>query len=97
MMTVLVQAFGLLVAESTQVSSEEEGSIKRKCVSHGAGGMLTVLYLGMGAAVLLGAEAIVTGLMHVLKSLCLSPFLGMVGLIHFPASLLAGELLLHSS
>ena len=31
--TVLVKAFGLLVAESTQVSSEDEGLMERKWAS----------------------------------------------------------------
>ena len=60
-MTFLVQNVGLLGAESTQVSSEEECLMERKWASHGAGMMLTFLYLELGAGVLMGAEAIVTG------------------------------------
>ena len=81
--TVLVKAFGLLVAESTQVSSEDEGLMERKWMSRGAGAMLTFLQLGTG--VLMGIGATVTGCMHVPKLPGLSPFLGMVTLLYFPA------------
>lgn len=81
--TVLVKAFGLLVAESTQVSSKEEGLMERKWMSRGAGAMLTFLELGTG--VLMGIEATVTGCMHEPKLPGLSPLLGTVTLLYFPA------------
>ena len=81
--TFLVKAFGLLVAESTQVSSKEEGLMERKWMSRGAGAMLTFLELGTG--VLMGIGATVTGCMHVPKLPGLSPFLGTVTLLYFPA------------
>ena len=65
MVTVLVEPLGLLVAESTQVSSEEEGLMERKWTSYGAGAMLTFLELGTG--VLTDTRVIVTGCLHIPK------------------------------
>ena len=80
MVTVLVEPLGLLVAESTQVSSEEEGLMERKWTSYGAGAMLTFLELGTG--VLMGTGATVTGCVHVPKLPGLSPLLGVVTLLY---------------
>jgi len=81
--TVLVKAFGLLVAESAQVSSKEEGLMERKWASCAAGAMLTFLELGTGVLVGIGATA--TGCMHVPKLPGLSTLLGAVTLLYFPA------------
>ena len=81
--TVFVKALGLLVAESTQVSSKEEGLMERKWMSHRAGAMLTFLELGTG--VLMGIGATVTGCVHVPKLPGLSPLLGAATLLYFPA------------
>ena len=85
--TVLVKAFGLLVAESTQVSSKEEGLMERKWASCAAGAMLTFLELGTG--VLMGIGAIVTGCLHVPKPPVFLSLLDVMTLLHFPASFLA--------
>ena len=63
--------------------------MERKWASHGAGAVLTFLGTAAGNWVLMGAGAIVTGLLHVPKPLCPSPLLGVVSLLHFPDSLLA--------
>ena len=57
-LTVLVKAFWLLVAESTQVSSKEEGLMERKWTSCAAGAMLTFLELGTGVLMGIGATGI---------------------------------------
>ena len=80
-LTVLVKAFWLLVAESTQVSSKEEGLMERKWTSCTAGAMLTFLELGTG--VLMGIGATVTGCMHVPKLPGLSLLMGAVTLLYF--------------
>ena len=79
--TVLVKAFGLLMAESTQVSSKEEGLMERKWASCTAGAMLTFLELGTG--VLMGIGATVTGCVHVPKLPGLSLLMGAVTLLYF--------------
>ena len=85
--TVLVKALGLLVPESTQVSSKAEGLMERKWVSHGAGAMLT--FLKLGTRVLMGIGAIVTGCLHVPKPPVFLSLLDVMTLLHFPASFLA--------
>ena len=80
-LTVLVKAFWLLVAETTQVSSKEEGLMERKWTSCAAGAMLTFLELGTG--VLMGIGATVTGCMHVPKLPGLSLLMGAVTLLYF--------------
>ena len=86
--TVLVKAFGLLMAESTQVSSKEEGLMERKWASCTAGAMLTFLELGTGVLSWgppAGIGATVTGCVHVPKLPGLSPLLGVVTLLYCPA------------
>lgn len=78
--TVLVEAFGWLVAESIQVSSKEEGLMERKWASCAPGAMLTFLELGTG--VLMGTGPTVTGCVHVPKLPGLSPLLGVVTLLY---------------
>ena len=80
-LTVLVKAFWLLVAETTQVSSKEEGLMERKWTSCAAGAMLTFLELGTG--VLMGIGATVTGCMHAPKLPGLSLLMGAVTLLYF--------------
>ena len=78
--TVLVEAFGWLVAESPQVSSKKEGLMERKWASCTPGSMLTFLELGTG--VLMGTGATVTGCVHVPKLPGLSPLLSVVILLY---------------
>jgi len=80
-LTVLVKAFWLLVAESTQVSSKEEGLMERKWTSCAAGAMLT--FLELGTRVFMGIGATVTGCMHVPKLPGLSLLMGAVTLLYF--------------
>ena len=87
-LTVLVKAFWLLVAESTQVSSKEEGLMERKWASCAAGAMLTFnaeFSAELGTGVLVGIGATATGCMHVPKLPGLSTLLGAVTLLYFPA------------
>lgn len=65
--TVLVKAFGLLMAESTQVSSKEEGLMERKWSVLRTWAMLT--FLELGTEVLMGTGATVTGCVRVPKLL----------------------------